>query len=118
LSTVNVQNIYYLNELIDWVETKNFNALHFNMLENPSYFRINAMNTELTELVITKLNQMPPERLKKYGIYPIIDSLKLSKNSDNLIDKLAEYMLKLDNIRNQKFTQTHPEIAPIIYKGN
>jgi MoaA/NifB/PqqE/SkfB family radical SAM enzyme len=117
-TTINVQNIYYLNELINWVETKDFNALHFNMLEDPEYFKITAMGSELTKLVIDKLNQMSPDRLKKYNIYPIIKSLRLSNNSNNLIDKLAQYMLKLDNIRNQKFIQTHPEIAHIIYKGN
>jgi MoaA/NifB/PqqE/SkfB family radical SAM enzyme len=116
-TTVNVQNIYYLDELIDWVETKYFNALHFNMLKDPLYFRINAMGPDLTKLVVNKLTQISPDRLKKYSIYPIIESLKLSNNSDNLIDKLAEYMLKLDNIRDQKFIQTHPEIAQIIYKG-
>jgi organic radical activating enzyme len=116
-TTINVQNIYYLDELINWVETKYFNALHFNMLENPPYFKINAMGTDLTKLVVDKLTQISPDRLKKYSIYSIIESLKLSNNSENLIDKLAEHMLKLDNIRNQKFIQTHPEIAQIIYKG-
>jgi hypothetical protein len=117
-TTINVQNIYYLDELIDWVETKDFNALHLNVLRSPDYFRINAMGPDLTKLVIDKLDQISPYRLKKYSIYPIIESLKMSDNSSNLIDNLAEYMLKLDNIRNQKFIQTHPEIAHIIYKGN
>jgi hypothetical protein len=31
---------------------------------------------------------------------------------------LEDYMLKLDNIRNQKFNYTHSEIANIIFKGN
>lgn len=117
-STLSVQNIYYLNELINWVETKDFNALHFNILEEPDYLRINTMGPELTKLVVDKLNQISPERLKKYNIYPIIESLKLSDKNTNLIDRLSQYMLKLDNIRNQKFNLTHPEIANIIYKGN
>jgi len=116
-TTINVQNIYYLDELIDWVETKDFNALHFNILDKPEYFRINAMGAELTTLVINKLSQIVPSRLKKYNIYPILKSLELTNNSNNSIDKLSKYMLKLDNIRNQQFTQTHPEIAGIIYKG-
>jgi len=116
-TTVNVQNIYYLDQLIDWVASRNFNALVWNMLQHPNYLSITAMSQELTTVVIDKLNQIDQEKLLRYNILPIIELLKQNKCSLNSIDQLAEYMLKLDNVRQQEFGQTHPEIASIIYKG-
>jgi MoaA/NifB/PqqE/SkfB family radical SAM enzyme len=116
-ATVNVQNIYYLDQLIEWVEPRNFNALVWNMLQHPNYLSITSMNQELTTKVINKLNQIDQKKLLTYNILPIIELLKQNKCSLNSVDQLAEYMLKLDNIRQQKFNQTHSEIASIIYKG-
>jgi hypothetical protein len=116
-TTVNVQNVYYLDQLITWVDTKKFNKLNFNLLEHPKFLSITAMNTELTTQVIDKLSQIDHDKLIKHNVFPIIALLKQNKYSPDLIDELSKFMLKLDNIRDQKFNQTHPEIADIIYKG-
>lgn len=115
--TVNVQNVYYLDQLIDWFETKKFDSLVFSMLENPKILNVTSMNNELLDMTIDKLGKMSMDKLIRYNVISIIDILKQSKNSSESIDQLANYMLKLDNIRNQKFYQTHSEIANIIYKG-
>jgi hypothetical protein len=67
--------------------------------------------------VLKKLQTINDDKLEKYNLNSIIELLKKQKYSSNLIDQLAEYMLKLDNVRNQKFHKTHSEIANIIYKG-
>ena len=76
------------------------------------------MDKELTNVVLTKLNCIDEDRIKKYKIQPIIDQVKQNINTVKSIDQLGDFMLTLDNIRNQDFNQTHPEIASIIYKGN
>lgn len=116
-TTVNAQNVYYLGELVDWFENKKFNALNFNILENPDFMSITKMGPELTNLAIAKLNQIDKDKLYKYNIFSIIDLLK--KNSDSLghLEAMADYMKKLDNIRHENFYHTHPEIASIIYQG-
>ena len=116
--TVNVQNVYYLGELIDWFETKTFDSLIFNLLRSPSFMSVTNMNQELTTLVINKLSQISQEKSLKYNVFSIIELIKQNKNSSDSVDLLADYMLKLDNVRKQKFYQTHSEIASIIYKGN
>jgi len=115
--TVSVQNIYYLEELIDWFETKNFNALNFNLLENPAFFNITKMGKELSILVLDRLNQIEPKKISKYNIGRFNELIKQNNDSPDLIDQLRTYMLKLDSIRDQNFSLTHPEIAKIIYRG-
>ena len=117
-STVNIQNVFYLDQLIDWFETKNFNALTFNLLEKPDYLSITHMNQELSELVIEKLSQIDQTRLEKYNLRSFLELIKHHKHSSNMIDTLAASVIKLDKIRNQNFFQTHTEIAEIIFKGN
>ena len=75
------------------------------------------MNQELTNMVIDRLYQLDQKTLQKYNVLPILEMLKQNNNSLNLVDQLADYMLKLDSIRNQTFDKTHAEIANIIYKG-
>lgn len=117
-ATVNIQNIYYLEQLIDWYETKQFNMLTFQPLENPHFLNITTMNKELSDLVIDRLCQIDQQKFSKYNLVSFVELIKNSENLPNSIAQLAEYMLKLDKIRNQNFGQTHPEIAHIIYKGN
>lgn len=117
-ATVGVQNIYYLDQLIDWYETKDFNLLTFQLLEVPSFMSVVTMGNELSDLILEKLATIDAQRLAKYNLTSFVELIKQSKNLPDKIDQLADYMLKLDNIRNQDFNQTHPEIARIIYKGN
>lgn len=117
-TTINVQNVYYLEELIDWFETKNFNSLFFNLLERPKFLSISSMNDELSRAIIDRLCLIGQTKIEKYNLNTFIEMIKQNKNSSDMIDELREYMLKLDNIRNQNFKHTHSEIANIIYRGN
>lgn len=115
--TVNVQNVYYLDQVIDWFETKQFNKLIFNLLDQPKILSITSINNDLLDVTISQLEKIPVDKRIRYSVNSIIDLLKHEKNSVESLDQLADYMLKLDSIRNQKFSQTHSEIANIIYKG-
>lgn len=117
-TTVNIQNIYYLDQLINWYETKTFNTMMFNLLEDPRFLSIKSMNKELVDLVTAKLQQIDSEKISRYNLGMFIQRLKQKTIFPESIDQLKKYMLKLDSIRNQNFALSHPEIANIIYKGN
>lgn len=117
-ATVSVLNVYYIEELIDWVETKNFNALTFNLLEYPAMLSISNMNQDLSKLVIGKLLQMDQRKISQYNIQQFINRIDQTKTAPVMIDQLKTYMLKLDTVRNQDFRHTHAEIADIIFRGN
>lgn len=116
-NTINVQNVYYIDEFLHWFEEKKFNVLTFNLLESPNFLSITTMSPELTDTVLKQLYQIPHDKLTKYNILPIITLLEQNMHTENLIDQLADYMLKLDLVRNQKFNHSHHEITDIIYKG-
>lgn len=114
--TVNVQNIYYLDQILDWYESKKFDWIKFSLLENPIFLNISSMDRDLTQLVIEKLSQINEARRNKYNINLLIDKLKNNKCSTEHLDQLAKFMLDLDKVRNQNFYYSHREIADIIYK--
>ena len=41
--TWNIQNIYYLNDILTWAETKNFNNIHFNLMHDPWEYSLTKM---------------------------------------------------------------------------
>ena len=108
--TINIQNVYYLDELLAWADTKGFGNIYFNMLHSPNHMSIQYMTAAARELVLSKLkttfwitNQYQQE------IDSIIRFIENGPGSDG-----AEFLHKMkqtDAHRKQNFWDTHPEIA-------
>lgn len=108
--TVNIQNVYYLDELLDWADTKNFGSIYFNMLHSPDVMSVKYMTDAAKELVLSKL------KLTVWG------SKNYQQEIDNIIRFIengpgsngVEFVKKMklaDEYRKQCFTETHGEIA-------
>lgn len=115
--TLNLQNIYYLPELIDWAENRNFDSINLNLLDTPKYLSIMHMESELTDLVVKKLSKIDIKRQIKHNINNIIKLLTRETKRGDYMNQTRDYMLRLDRIRNQNFANSHKEIADIVYKG-
>ena len=109
--TFNIQNIYYLPELLEWYETKSFDSIHFNVVTTPAYMNIQYMGEELSNKVISKLT---PHRYK-YEVNNLIAMMENCKG--NKLNEFISYMKKLDNKRNLKFPNTHKIFAEMINFG-
>ena len=53
--TVNIQNVYYIDEILAWADTKRFGSIYFNMLHSPDHMSIQRMTPAAKELVLNKL---------------------------------------------------------------
>jgi sulfatase maturation enzyme AslB (radical SAM superfamily) len=115
--TINVQNIYYLPELIEWFESTGFDSLIFNILDTPVFLNIGTMGPALTDLVIERLSTMAEPQKEKHKINQLIDFLKQEKKTVVRVEELRQYMLNLDRRRGQNFAESHPEVAKVIYIG-
>lgn len=107
--TVNIQNVYYLEELCEWALTKGFNDIYFNMLHEPDHMSILNLTHEAKQLVTNKLfngNFNPKFRLE---ITKIIKFLNNGHGSDG--QKFISRMKQTDQYREQNFSETHAEIA-------
>ncbi len=108
--TINIQNVYYLDELLDWADTKPFGSVYFNMLHSPNHMSVQYMTPNAKELVLNKL-KTTFWKTKQYQ-QEINNLIKFIENGtgSNGSEFLGQ-MKRTDEYRKQCFTDTHPEIA-------
>jgi MoaA/NifB/PqqE/SkfB family radical SAM enzyme len=108
--TVNIQNVYYLDELLAWADTKKFGSIHFNMLHSPKHMSVQYMTADAQELVLTKLKTtLWSSDRYQHEINNIINFIKNGPGSDG--KEFCRKMQQTDEYRKQNFINTHPDIA-------
>ena len=108
--TVNIQNVFYLNELLEWAETKNFGDIYFNMMHSPDHMSIQRMTVNAKDVVLNKLKTTFWKSTKhQQEINNIIQFIENGPGSDG--QEFLEKMQRTDAYRKQNFKNTHPEIA-------
>lgn len=108
--TINIQNVYYLDELLTWADTKEFGSIYFNMLHSPNHMSIQYMTPEAQELVLNKLKTTFWTTIKhQQEIDRVIKFIELGQGSDGA--EFLRQMKQTDAYRKQNFADTHPEIA-------
>jgi MoaA/NifB/PqqE/SkfB family radical SAM enzyme len=108
--TINIQNVYYLDELLDWADTKHFGSIYFNMLHSPERMSIQHMTPEARELVLNKLKTTFWKSTKhQQEIVNVIKFIENGAGSDG--KEFCRQMKQTDEYRKQNFMLTHPEIA-------
>lgn len=106
--TVNIQNIYYLPELLDWATSLGLHT-QFNILEVPSQLSIDYLPLTARIGIIDKLST----HTHNTQIATLIDKLK-NMTYDGTNQEFLDYTKKLDQERQQSFTITHTEIAKLM----
>jgi MoaA/NifB/PqqE/SkfB family radical SAM enzyme len=103
MPTVNIQNVFYLDELINWAHDMNIKIV-FNYLDNPECMSIDYMTPAAKQLVVDKFLTHPRVELQK-----IAYRIQKSTGSDG--SDFVEYMKNFDSWRNEDFVESHKEIA-------
>jgi len=108
-TTINIQNVYYLPELCDWISTQTFDHIYFNMLHDPWHMCISKMTKSAQELVVDRLTIHEFNPKYRAEVLRIVQFIRNGQGSDG-----AEFLRKMqttDQYRSQSFLITHPEIA-------
>jgi MoaA/NifB/PqqE/SkfB family radical SAM enzyme len=111
-STVNVFNVYYLEELADWINSQNFNFIYWNMMHDAYYFSISTL-PELAKIVITDrlLNAQVDDRTRQEFNH-VIDFMNCGASLDGNL--LREQVANLDRRRGESLATVEPEFAKLI----
>ena len=107
--TVNIQNVYYLPEICEWMYNQVFDHVYFNMLHDPWHMCISRMTTEAQQLVIDRLTTANINPKYRFEIMRIVQFIKNGQGSDGV--EFLRKMQQTDEYREQSFLTTHPEIA-------
>jgi MoaA/NifB/PqqE/SkfB family radical SAM enzyme len=114
-TTMNIQNVYYLPELCDWILTQTFDHLYFNMLHDPWHMCISKMTTQAQELVIGRLTSHEFNPKYRAEVLRIVQFIKNGEGSDG--KEFLQKMQTTDEYRQQSFLDTHKEIAKAMGYG-
>jgi organic radical activating enzyme len=107
--TINIQNVFYLDELCNWVNTQTFNDHYFNMLHDPKHICIDNLTPTAKKIVIEKLSSANFSPRHRAEILRIIKFIENGAGSDG--EEFLHKMKQADTYRKQNFKQTHSEIA-------
>jgi hypothetical protein len=99
--TVNIQNVFYLDDVINWAGKNN---IVFNFVDHPSYLSIDCLTPAAKELVIAKYQNHNHPELRN-----ISNRILRSKGSNGT--EFVNQMKILDQHRKQNFLESHKEIA-------
>jgi MoaA/NifB/PqqE/SkfB family radical SAM enzyme len=113
--TVNIQNVYYLDDICLWLEKQNFNSVYFNILHDPWFMSTARMTKEAQEIVLNKLRTMQVAEHFYNDIQGIIKFIELGTGSDG--NEFRKFVKRVDEYRTENFAETHAEIAKAMGYG-
>jgi MoaA/NifB/PqqE/SkfB family radical SAM enzyme len=108
--TVNALNIYYIDELAEWISHQTFDHVHFNVLHDAWYFNVRNLNETAKQLVNNKFaNYNGPY---KKDIVNVIEFMNQGEGSD--CSSLIDILKQSDQQRHQHYRDHHAEMAKAI----
>jgi hypothetical protein len=115
-STVNVFNVYYLEELATWIDTQAFDFVYWNMMHEAYYFSINTLPELAKQKLTQRLGQAQVSQHHQVEFIKIVDFMNNGASLDGFILKMK--VADLDRKRQQNLVAVEPEFAQLIdYAG-
>lgn len=111
-TTINIQNVYYLPEICDWISTQTFDHVYFNMLHDPWHMCISRMTASAQQLVIDRLTSHEFSPKHRAEVLRIVQFIKNGEGSDG--KEFLQKMQTTDKYRQQNLRETHKEIAEVM----
>ena len=103
MPTVNIMNIFYLDELLQWADDLEL-PVNFNYLVTPTELSIKNLTADAKKIIIEKLKNHPRSEVSN-----MLATIQSSSDSDGKdFVKLSRHF---DRIRDQNLLSTHHDIA-------
>ena len=110
LCTVQILNIFFLPELVNWLAVQNFKKIsrvnldgtfHPGILHYPKYLCVKALPKEIKNKVSEKLYKFARDNTDNPSIQRMLKIIDFMNSEDwsNIFDQTIEYIDKLDQLR-------------------
>lgn len=111
-STVNVFNVYYLEELAQWIDQQAFDFVYWNIMHDAPYFSIASLPRVAKRSITNRLGTAAVSAQHLQEFVAIMDFMNNS-TKDHHEEMLKEIKL-VDQRRGQDLAQVAPELAQLI----
>lgn len=118
--TWNVQNIYYLDEILSWADTMHFNSIHFNLMHDPWEFSLSRLPMSARSPVMLYLQKQQIIHNKYCNDIIALKNMIVNAYEHESADSpvtgidLHKKLRQTDLYRNQNFSISHSKIAKAI----
>lgn len=115
--TWNLQNTYYMQDILTWAKTSGIDDVHFNLMHDPEEYSLK----NLPEKAYIKHLQRLDKAIVMHGKFANqIRSIKNFMLLDPQVttDRIIEKIRVTDEHREVSFADTHPEVAELIGYGS
>jgi len=115
-STVNVFNVFYLEELAHWIDQQKFDFVYWNMMHEAYYFCINTLPESAKQVITQRLRSATVSGRHQAEFARIVDFMNHGVSLDGFILRMR--MADLDRKRQQNLADVEPEFSQLIdYAG-
>ena len=111
-TTVNVFNVYYIEEVANWIESQGFDFVYWNMMHDAYYFSISTLPDLAKQAIAEKLQSANVNEKTKKEFAQIIEFMNNGPSNDGFILKMK--VRDLDRKREQNLAVVEPEFAALI----
>jgi len=107
-TTVNIQNVYYMDEILSWSDSYNLEVLYNHVREESTYpWSLGRLSKQAKQSIVDKFKNHKDQRLSYIG--NLVENTEIS-NSEYFIQAVERY----DQIRKEQFTKSHKEFAQLM----
>jgi len=114
-ATVNVFNVMYLEGLANWIDTRSFEFVYWNMLHEAYYHSVGTLPEAAKQIAIKRLQNADVTEFHKKEFNNIIDFINSGVSLDGNILRMK--VKDVDWRRNQDLRDHHKELADAIEYG-
>jgi Radical SAM superfamily/4Fe-4S single cluster domain/Iron-sulfur cluster-binding domain len=110
--TINVFNVYYLVDVVNWIHQQDFDFVYWNMLHDAPWASIAHLpNKAKTHIAEHLKNSLFPEKYLT-DIQKIVEFMHIGTSSDGM--ELLKNIQQMDTRRNESLIAVAPELAEIL----
>lgn len=111
-TTINVFNVFYLQDVAQWIALQNFDFVYWNMMHEAWYFSIASLPDTVKKQVAEKLQLSQVDSCTKREFKLAIDFMMQGKSSNG--EEMITQIKRLDDRRAQKLCEVEPEFAELV----
>ena len=114
--TINVFNVYYLEEVANWIVQQQMDFIYWNMMHEAYYFSISSLPEVAKQAITTQLQSAAVPNKIKEEFGRAIDFMNNGVSLDGF--QLRRELANLDRRREQNLAVVEPEFAQLINYSN
>lgn len=108
-STVNIFNVWHLNDLAEWIDRQGFDFIYWNMLHEARYFSIASLPLAAKELAARRLDSATVRTFHRQEFDRIRDFMMAGESMP--AEEICHQIKRLDQRRDQDLRQVIYELA-------